>query len=129
MTDSDTELQKIKIWLGSEAVDKNLPDFITVFNYLVGVATLFVGADEEKQRAMISKFHNCAGRLPYYKDRDIGALILEQAADVVTDNRVRKFLYSEARLRALWCAQSATSGGEGLSRSSHIQELDNKFSQ
>lgn len=74
----------------------------------------------------MAEFHNCAGRLPYFQDCDIGALVLEAAADAANDPELRSFLYDAARLRAIWCAQGATARGEGVARMAHVDRLEGK---
>jgi hypothetical protein len=81
----------------------------------------------EDLEATIAEFHNWAGRLPYWKDRDIGALVLEQVADSMVPSMRRAALYRHAMYRARWCAAAATAGGEGISRSTHAQQIEKKL--
>ena len=75
-----------------------------------------------------ARFHNDAARYDYWCDCDVGALLLERMADgVEVDSMRRSILYRHARFRAIWCAQAATSGGEGMARSAHVKQLDAKL--
>jgi hypothetical protein len=75
----------------------------------------------------IAQFHNWAARLPYWKDRDIGALVLEHVADAMTSNPRRAALYRHAAYRASWYAASATAVAEGILRSKHTQQIKKKL--
>jgi hypothetical protein len=81
----------------------------------------------EDHRELIGCFHNAAGGFAYFRDEDVGALVLEEAADTTQDAKLKLFLYTEAFYRAQWCAQAATAGGEGASRSQHVHELQAKM--
>ena len=75
----------------------------------------------------LAEFHNMAGRLPYAGDSDFGALLLESLADGSDDSALaREFLVS-ASYRARWCAESATSGGEGLARAADLNRIQSKL--
>lgn len=126
MPTATKELQDAKAWLAKETIHDRW-DYATLVRHLERFAEMLTRTSRDQRRAMMSEFHNCAGRLPYFQDRDIGALILEATADAITDTGLRLFLYTEARLRATWCAQGATAGGEGTARDRHIQELDDKI--
>ena len=77
----------------------------------------------------LARFHNDAGRYDYWCDCDVGALLLECVADAIGQGGVQKrILYRHAHFRAVWCAQTATSGGEGVARSAHVRKLDTKLS-
>ena len=82
---------------------------------------------EDLLEATIAEFHNIAGRFPYWQDRDVGALILEHVADSLSSCSRRLVLYRHAKYRAEWCAAAASAGGEGISRSRHIEELEKKL--
>lgn len=92
---------------------------------------LFPRLNQEQRREWAAQFHNAAGRLPYVDDCDFGALVLECVADTIVGfgemkAEVQRFLYTEAIFRAGWCAQFATSGGEGMARSQHLRRLEEK---
>jgi hypothetical protein len=95
------------------------------------LAALFERTSHEQHRGMIAEFHNQMGegRLPYVGESDVGALILEVQADKLQDPVVKEFLYIEAQFRATWCAQHASSGGEGLARSLHLRRLERKLAK
>ena len=123
MPTTTTELENAKAWLAKQPFQKHA-DWAA---HLERFAEIFTRTSRDQHRALMSEFHNGAGRLPYFQDKDIGALILEATADAMTDRDLRVFLYSEAKLRATWCAQGASAGGEGMARAHHIQELDDKI--
>lgn len=68
-----------------------------------------------------------AERLPWPQDNDFGALVLQFACTKTVNIDVRKFMLSKALARAQWCATCATSGGEGISRMQHVNELKNEL--
>src|SRR3990172_4317193 len=96
-------------------------------NVFQSLAQLLVRAHPEQRRELIAKFHDCAGKIPYPDDADIGALFLEDAGDKAQDSEQKKFLYQEAYFRASWCADSGTSGGECLARSKHLDRVNDKL--
>ena len=61
---------------------------------------------------------------PYAFDQEYAALSLQDAAEATTDAPLRKLLLEYALERAEIFASYATSGGEGLARSSHLNELE-----
>jgi hypothetical protein len=127
MSAAGSELKSAKDWLAKTKIHEawNNPGLV---KYMEQIASRFIpGATPEQQRINMAEFHNCAGRLPYYQDSDIGALVLEAAADASSDEQIRSLLYGEARLRAIWCAQGATAGGEGIARMMHVKRLEQKF--
>jgi len=126
MSSAITELQNARAWLAKQTFHEQC-DYTALASHLERLAEIFARTVRDQHRAMMSEFHNGAGRLPYFQDRDIGALILEAAADATTGRDLRVFLYTEAQLRATWCAQGATAGGEGIARARHIQELNEKI--
>lgn len=122
---SDSSLERAIAGLGGQGFGRsNLGELAS---HLRTLASMFRRVPEGERRELIGRFHNAAGGLPYFQDNDIGALILEEAADVTPDPLLRNFLYTEAYYRAQWCAQAATSGGEGLARSRHMNELEAKM--
>ena|SRR5579871_4079054 len=82
--------------------------------------------DKSQLESSIAEFHNLAGRLPYWQDYDVGALILESVADSLSDGDEKKLFYRHALYRARWCASCASAGGEGLARMFHVTELQKK---
>lgn len=76
---------------------------------------------------LFAQFHNQAGRLPYIDDEDVGAVILQFTAFETDDIGLKKRFFEEAIRRASWCAQGASSGGEGESRKRHLFELVNQL--
>ena len=83
-------------------------------------------SDQSLEEAFV-QFHNWAGRLPYWRDYDVGALVLEHVADSMASSKRRTDVYRHAVYRARWCAATATAGGEGIARSKHIQQLERKL--
>ena len=72
----------------------------------------------------LGDFQRLANDLPYVGDRDYGALLLEQEA-CRRFGEQKKLLLDSALERADYCAYTSTSGGEGLSRSSHVTRIKN----
>lgn len=104
-------------------------DYIRLADYLEKLATMFERTKSEEHREMIGRFHNVAGRLPvvWNIESDFGALVLEARADEVADAVLRKWLYTEAKFRALWCVQGGTAGGECIARSQHLNRIEAKI--
>ena len=75
----------------------------------------------------VAEIHNLAGRLPYLDDLDYGAVALEAAGDLIKDSDFKMVVYTHALYRARWCAQAASSGGEGLARARHIEAIEAKL--
>ena len=94
---------------------------------LQSAGSFLVRSAPEHRQELIARFHDCAGRLHYPDDADIGALILEAAADEAEELNLKRWLYQEARFRAHWCASSGTSGGECLARAKHLERIDAKL--
>jgi hypothetical protein len=104
-------------------------DFRSLAEHMEQLCGLFPRTSREQHRALIAEFHNCAGRLPCVFDDDYGALLLESTADLTDDPLLRRWLYTEARFRAEWCAQAATAGGEGISRYQAVRRLNEKLQE
>ena len=102
-------------------------DYRALAAHLESLVSVFARTSRDQHRELIAQFHDCAGKLPYVDDCDFGALVLEDAADAVTDSELREFLLSEARFRATWCVQAATAGGEAIARSVHLRRLDERI--
>lgn len=102
-------------------------DYSALVECLRSLAGRLVRATAEQRRELIAKFHDCAGKLPYPDDSDIGSLFLESAAERAPDAAHRKWLYEEAFYRAKWCAESGTSGGETLARSRRLERLSDRL--
>jgi len=81
-------------------------------------------ADAGARAAQLAQLAHEADLLPYILDRDYGAIALQHAARSLADADLRRHLLSAALARATRCASGATSGGEGLARSSHVRELE-----
>lgn len=77
---------------------------------------------QEAEEIFIS-FELEAEKLPWPQDHDFGALILESESNKSTVPDIKRFLLTKAISRAQWCATCSTSGGEGLARSQHVNEL------
>ena len=125
MTRTTTELQDAKAWLATEPQQEPWR-LSALARHLEAFVAIFSRTSTDQHQSMIREFHNGAGRLPYFQDTDIGALILEAAADASEDSALRRFLYTEALFRARWCASGATAGAEGHARSVHVRRLDEK---
>lgn len=97
---------------------------------LLNIASMFERlTDKDVIDELVAQFHNHAGHYPFIDDVDFGAMILEITATNVSDLNLKKRLINEAIYRARWCAQAATSGGEGLCRKRHISKLENYLTQ
>jgi len=75
----------------------------------------------------LAEFHDIAGRLPYADDSDFGALLLESVAGETADVALARELLTHALYRARWCAQAASSGGEGLARATELNRIQSKL--
>jgi hypothetical protein len=73
---------------------------------------------------LFAKLEEQADLLSWPQDRDYAAIALHLAALSVSDPFLRHDMLSVATSRAARCASCATSGGEGISRSSHVHELE-----
>jgi len=92
--------------------------------HMLNIASMFDRlSDKSMMNGLVAQFHNFAGQCPYINDRDIGALVLEITAMNSPGMELQKRLLEEAAYRASWCAQSASSGGEGASRAEHLYRL------
>lgn len=118
-------LKEVYAWIANQ--QQQSCDYPTLTRHLEQLAALFLRTGKDQHRGMVGEFHNFAGRLPYFQDCDIGAMILEAAADSSGDSDLRIFLYTEALFRATWCAQAASAGGEGAARSRHVEILYGKI--
>lgn len=112
------EIEKAKAEFGPQGHD---------VNHLVKFASMIPRLQDSQLDEVIAEFHNIAGRFPYWQDSDIGSLILESLADEIAPAPLSKRLYKEAMYRAKWCAAAATSGGEGLARSTDLHRLSDKL--
>ncbi|MDN3640870.1 hypothetical protein QWY82_18870 [Simiduia curdlanivorans] len=74
-------------------------------------------------------FETEAEKLPWPQDNDFGALVLQSACLKAPNIEVKKFMLSKALSRAQWCATCSTSGGEGLARMQHVNELKAELSR
>ena len=75
----------------------------------------------------LAQFHDIAGRLSYVADSDFGALLLESLASETADVPLARELLTHASYRARWCAQNASSGGEGMARAIDLHRIDSKL--
>jgi hypothetical protein len=103
-------------------------DYRTLIEHLERLASMFQRTSHDQHRDLIAQFHDCAGKLPYVLDQDFGALVLEAVACSVEGRELRAWLYTEARFRAVWCAQAGTAGGESVARYNHVKRLDERLS-
>ena len=125
MRSATSHLQQAKERLVADTFQQRW-DYRALAGHLESLASMFVRTSRDQHRDLIAQFHDCAGKLPYVDDCDFGALVLEGAAEVVTDEELREFLLTEARFRAMWCVQAATAGGEAIARSVHLRRLDER---
>jgi hypothetical protein len=91
------------------------------------IQALLIRCSDEELEEVLAQFHNLAGQLPFFADRDIGALTLERAAGEVTSRSRSLVILRHALFRARWCAQAYTGPGEGLSRAQHLETLEAKI--
>lgn len=91
----------------------------------VEVIAASISSAESLNRAkeMFTLFVIEAGKLPWPQDNDFGALVLQSESANASNLEVKQFMLNEAISRAQWCATCATSGGEGLARMVHVNEL------
>jgi len=121
----NSSLDRAISWLNGQKTAASGPGELAL--HLQSLATMFRRMHVQEHREHIARFHNAAGVIPFFQDTDIGALVLEQAADDASDATLKSFLYTEALYRAQWCAQAASAGGEGLARSRHVEQLQAKL--
>lgn len=114
------KINHIKTKLSNECLDLDV---------LVQLANIVARVSSSDIDDLFAQFHNHAGRFPYVDDEDVGAVILQLTAFKTNDIGLKKRLFKEAVRRAGWCAQCATSGGEGESRKQHLFELLNQLKQ
>ncbi len=101
--------------------------YVSLVNHLQNVGENLVSTSPENRREPIAQFHDCAGKIPYAGDCDVGALVLESIADTIEDHEMQMWLYQEAGFRAKWCAESSTSGSECHARSVHFKQIHKKI--
>lgn len=118
-------LKEMYSWIANQ--QREPCDYPTLVRHLEQMAALFLRTSKDQHRSMVAEFHNFAGQLPYFQDCDIGAMILEGAADSAGDSVLRTFLYTEALFRATWCARGASAAGEGVARGRHVKILYGKI--
>lgn len=102
-------------------------DFRVLIEHLDRLASMFARTSSDQHRSLIAEFHSCAGQLPYAQEYDYGALVLEAAGDAVAVPELRRWLHTEARIRAEMCARGGTAGGECIARYQHVRRLDEKL--
>ncbi len=102
-------------------------DYISLVKHLQNLGEKLVSTSPENRRELIAQFHDCAGKIPYAGDCDVGALVLESIADTIEDHEMQMWLYHEAGFRANWCAESGTSGSECHARSVHFKRIHKKI--
>ena len=106
--------------------ERELTEMGYAVDQVLKLGNVLCRVEGENLDSSFAEFHNAAGRLPYAQDSDFGGLVLEKLGDTEAARERRQRLYREARWRAMWCAQNATSGGEGIARSQDIQRLTEK---
>jgi hypothetical protein len=102
-------------------------NYLSLAIHLQNLGGMLVSTSPGKRRELIAKFHDCAGKIPYAADCDIGALVLEDLAETANDSKVKCWLYQESQFRAKWCVESGTSGGECNARSRHLERINKKI--
>ena len=80
--------------------------------------------DENLLKEALANLELLANKLGWPRDKDYAALLLQHAADSIDNKKVRAAILGFALNRAMWCASAATAGGEGISRSRHVKELE-----
>jgi hypothetical protein len=120
------ELNRVRSLLATESSQEEW-SLSKLAIYLEQLASMFSRTSQNQHRSIIAEFHSCAGRFPVVIDSDLGALVLETTADSLEKSELRTWLYTEARIRAVMCAQGASGSGEGMSRMKHVKRLDEKL--
>jgi hypothetical protein len=87
------------------------------------VERLLVAPGADEKASVLAALEALPSGVPSTLDRDYAALALQVASAAVSDGAFAKQLLHTALDRAIWYASYATSGGEGLSRSKHIEQL------
>ena len=86
------------------------------------IEQLLAASNAQEQAVLLAALDGWPCGRPQVFDRDYAALAL-QAASAEASPELRKLMLNTALGRAIWYASGATSGGEGLARSSHVEEL------
>jgi hypothetical protein len=126
MSAAAEELNRAKSLLSKETFQEKW-NFSKLATFLEQLASMFPRTSQDQHRSIIAEFHSCAGRFPTVMDFDFGALVLETTADSLEKSELRTWLYTEARIRAIMCAQGASGDGEGMSKIKHVQRLEEKL--
>jgi len=87
------------------------------------VAALLAEPDEQRVTAMLVELDAVADAVWWVEDRDYAAVALQEAAGRARSPQRRTTLLRHALSRAMTYAAGATSGGEGLARSLHVEEI------
>lgn len=95
--------------------------------FIESTASMLPRISNESIKELLARIHNEAGKFPYVWDVDFGALLLETVAEEITEKEIKKTILENAFWRAQWCASCATAGGEGLARSVHVKEIEEKL--
>lgn len=74
-------------------------------------------------KRLLTEFEMSANKLPWPQDHDFGALLIQQTYKSAINKNIEKLMINAAYERAHWCASCSTSGGEGLARAVHVNEL------
>ena len=99
------------------------------FKHILDMGSVFSRLEETQWNDAVAKFHNEAGRLDYLPDNDFGALVLESEARRSSSPEINRFLLHHALMRAEWCVQASTAGGELIARGLHVDRISNKLSK
>ena len=95
---------------GTEAVD-------------ILVTKIALAHTTEEAQTLLNELEPEANKLRWPRDRDYAAVALQYASAQAIPS-VCKEMLKFALGRAQWCASCATAGGEGITRSRHIHELE-----
>ena len=96
-------------------------------DHLVNLADMLERVQGDERRDLTAQFHDCAGKLPSVFDKDFGALVLEAKATTAPDPELRRWLFFEAKIRATWCTQAGSAGGECIGRYQHLRRIEGKL--
>ena len=87
------------------------------------VTRLLAAPSSDEQVALLAALDALPCGVPSALDRDYAAVALQEASAAVSNRVLAREMLRTALGRAIWYAGGATSGGEGVARSTHVDQL------
>jgi len=87
------------------------------------IERLLVASSAGEQASLLAALEALPSGVPSALGRDYAALALQVASAAVSDGTLASQMLHTALGRAIWYASYATSGSEGLARSTHVDQL------